>query len=273
MSKLNLYEKNVIISGVSSGIGKEIARILIDKYNCNVFGIARDENKIIDFIKELKNPDKLRHYALFDVSCEQSWVNFSKQLTEKNFIPDLLINCAGVLPKFASFENSEIKDIERVLNVNFFSCVYSAKHLLPHLKKSTFPCIVNVSSSASLADFAGITGYASSKSALKSFTLCLSSEIGKKGYIGCICPGFSSTGIFREQSASEKDLKLINKLSTPPEKVAKKTVKAIKKKKRLKIIGYDAKLMNFFYRLMPKMTSKIITKILKKSGLEIFKEL
>ena len=273
MAKLNLKNKNVIITGVSSGIGKEIARILIDEYNCKVFGIARDKNKILSFIKELKKPYNLSDYALFDVSCEESWKNFLNTLNEKRFTPDLLINCAGVLPKFASFEKTEIDDVKRVLNVNFLSCVYSTKHLLPLLKANGYPCIVNISSSASLADFAGITGYASSKSALKSFTLCLASEMGKHGYVGCICPGFSSTDIFRSQTASEKDLKLIKKLSTPPKKVARKTVKAIIKKKRLKVIGYDAKLMNFFYKLMPKTTSKIITKILKKSGLELFKDL
>ena len=273
MAKLKLTNKNVIITGISSGIGKEIARILIDDYNCKVFGIARDENKIVSFIKELKNPDNLCTYSLFDVSCEENWKNFLDTLNKENFTPDLLINCAGILPKFTSFEKVETVNFKRVLEVNFFACVYSVKYLLPLLKKSGFPCIVNVSSSASLADFAGITGYASSKSALKSFTLCLSSEVGKHGYVGCICPGFSSTDIFRSQSAGEKDLKLIKKFSTPPKKVARKTVKAIIKKKRIKIIGYDAKLMNFFYKIMPKTTSNIITKILKKSGLEMFKDM
>ena len=273
MSKIKLFNKNVIITGVSSGIGKELARILIDDYNCKVFGIARDENKILSFIKELKNPDKLSDYALFDIADENCWKDLVNTLTQKNFTPDVLINCAGILPKFANFEKCEIDDFKRVLEVNFLSCVYSTKHLMPLLKKSGFPCIVNVSSSSSLVDFAGITGYASSKSALKSFTLCLASEIGKNGYVGCICPGFSSTDIYRSQSASEKDLKLINKFSTPPKKVATKIVKAIIKKKKLKIIGYDAKLMNFFYKLMPKTTSKVITKFLKKSGLELFKDL
>ena len=107
----------------------------------------------------------------------------------------------------------------------------------------------------------------------QSFSLCLSAEFGKSAYVGCICPGFSNTDVFRNQSASEKDFKLIRKLSTSPQKIAKKTVKAIKAKKKLKIIGYDAKLMNFFYKLMPITTSKIITKILKKSGMQLFKNL
>ena len=272
MAKLDLKNKKIVISGFSSGIGKEITKLLIEKYNCQIYGIARDENKVISFIKSLKNADNIYGYSLFDVSEESNWISLASTLTTSNFLPDVLINCAGILPKFSSFKNSEISDVERVLKVNFLSCVYSSKHFLPLLEKSGFATIVNVSSSASLVTFAGISGYASSKSALKSFSLCISAELGKNGYVSCICPGFTNTDIFRNQDGSNKDFKLIKKLSTSPQKVAQKTVKAIIKKKKLKIIGYDAKLMNFFYRLMPHFTSKVITKILKKSGLKIFSD-
>lgn len=270
MAKLDLNNKKIVISGFSSGIGKEITKILVEKYNCQIYGIARDENKIISFIKTLKNPDNIYNYSLFDVSDEDSWIALAEKLKEIGFLPDMLINCAGILPKFSSFENSSSKELKRVLEVNFLSCVYSASHLLPLIKKSKNASFVNVSSSASLVTFAGISGYSASKSALKSFSMCLSAEMGKSVYVGCICPGFTNTDIFRNQSGSEKDFKLIKRLSTSPQKVAKKTVKAIIKKKKLKVIGYDARLMSFFYKLCPNLTSKIITKILKKSGLKIF---
>ena len=273
MARQNLNGKKVIISGISSGIGKEIARILIEKYDCEVYGIARNEDKIVSFKNELSKSRNLVGYSLFDVATEQNWINLQSELENIGFKAQILINCAGFLPPFARFERCKPSDIEKVLQTNFLSCVYSTHHLLPILKQSGFFSIVNVSSSASLATFAGISGYASSKSALKSFSLCLSAEFGKSAYVGCICPGFSNTDVFRNQSASEKDFNLIRKLSTSPQKIAKNTVKAIKAKKKLKIIGYDAKLMNFFYKLMPITTSKIITKILKKSGMQLFKNL
>ena len=82
---------------------------------------------------------------------------------------DFLINCAGILPKFSKFDKTNVDIIDEVMKVNFYSCVYSIKHMISILKKSTFPSIVNVSSSASLVTFAGISGYSASKSALKSF--------------------------------------------------------------------------------------------------------
>ena len=271
--KNKLNGKIVIITGISSGIGKEIAKLLIEKYDCKVYGIARNENKILKFKSELVKKENFLGYSLFDVSLEEKWLEFSNFYAQKFKSADVLINCAGMLPKFSKFDKTNVDIIDEVMKVNFYSCVYSIKHMISILKKSTFPSIVNVSSSASLVTFAGISGYSASKSALKSFSLCLAEEFDKNAYVGCICPGFTDTDIFINQEMPNKELRFIKKLCSSPQKVAKKTVKAIEKRKRIKIIGYDAKLMNFFYKLFPNFTSKMITKILKKSGFELFKNI
>ena len=49
-----LANKNIILTGASSGIGKEIAKVLINKpYNCKVLGIARTEEKLKELKEEL----------------------------------------------------------------------------------------------------------------------------------------------------------------------------------------------------------------------------
>lgn len=273
MCSKKLNGKTFIVSGVSSGIGKEIASLLIEKYDCSVYGIARNEQRILNFKNTLSKSEKFIGYSLFDVSIEQNWINFTNELNEKNVKVDGIINCAGILPKFLPFEVTSISDFSKIIDVNFYSCVYACNHILPILNKKQTPYIVNVASSASLVTFSGISGYSASKSALKSFTLCLASELDKKVHVTCICPGVTDTGIFINQNPTDKEIKLIRKICSSPKKVAKKTIKAIIKGKKLKIIGYDAKLMNFFYKLAPNLTAKIISKILKRSGLSIFKEL
>jgi len=273
MSNKKLNGKTFIISGISSGIGKEIARELIEKHGVKVYGIARNEQRILDFKQELKNKDNLLGYFLFDVSIEENWINLKKYFYEKDIKINGIINCAGILPKFSTFENTSVKDFRNIIDVNFYSCIYACEHILPILDKTTLQYVVNVASSASLVTFSGISGYASSKSALKSFTLCLASELDKKVNVTCICPGTTDTGIFRNQNATEKESRLIKKICSSPQKIAKKSIKAIIRGKKLKIVGYDAKLMNFFYKLAPNLTSKIISKILKKSGLSIFKQI
>ena len=104
MARQNLKNKKVILSGISSGIGKEIARILIEKYDCEVYGIARNEDKILNFKSELSKPQNLVGYSLFDVSIEQNWINLQNELKNTDFKAQIIINCAGFLPPFSKFE-------------------------------------------------------------------------------------------------------------------------------------------------------------------------
>jgi short-subunit dehydrogenase len=263
MSKNIFNNKSFIISGVSSGIGKEIARVLIEKYNCKIYGIARNEKRILDFISTLTKKENFLQYFLFDVSVEQNWINLKNEIIHQNLKIDGIINCAGILPKFACFSKTDVKVIKQVFDVNFYSCIYSCKHIIPLLNTEQPPYVANIASSASLVAFSGISVYSASKSALKSFTHCLSIEYKNKINVSCICPGVTDTGIFLNQQATNKEFKLIKKLCTSPKKVAIKTVKAIKNRRKIKIIGYDAKLMNFFYKLAPNLTASIITSILK----------
>ena len=269
MSWLN--GKTILISGISSGIGKAFAQKFIKDYDCTVYGIARNQEKVLKFKEELgEKAANLKEFFLFDVSVESNWQNLAQVLINKNISIDIVINCAGFLPPFKKFENVSGDTIKRVFDVDFFSCVYSVKHLLPLIKKSETPAIINVSSSAALATFAGISGYSAAKAALKQFTLSLAEEYRGEIYFGCICPGFTETNIFTDHDIIDKERKFISKISSSCDKIVGKSIKRIKKKKTLSVIGYDAKLMNFFYKLMPITTAKIITSILRKSKFEMF---
>ncbi len=83
-------------------------------------------------------------------------------------------------------------------------------------------------------------------------------------------PGFCKTNIMRSIDMSDKDKKLIDKVSISVEKCATKIVKAIDRKKARKVIGKDAKFMNFLYKIAPKKAGKIIAWFLRKSKLKLF---
>ena len=133
MKKSWLNEKTVVLTGVTSGIGKLLAKKLIEKHGCKIFGIGRNEQAIEEFKKELKEKSNLLMPYLFDVSKEENWKNFANELEEKNLQIDVLINNAGQLPKFKTFEKYECEDFENIMKVNFMASVYSCKHLLPLL--------------------------------------------------------------------------------------------------------------------------------------------
>jgi len=275
MGKKWLYGKNVIVTGASSGLGRGITKRLIEQYGCNVLGIARSEDKLLALKNELGELSDRFDYKLFDVSSEDNWVTLADTLSVVStaFKPDVLINNAGILPPFSRIENTTVENMRHVMDINFYSAVYATKHLLTILSKSTCPSIVNIASSSALAPLPGTSIYTASKSALKGFTECMQCEPHENTYIAIVCPGFTHTDIFRSQLVKTDENKLVNSLCMSCDKMVRKIVKGIAKRKRRMIFGLDAKAMDKLYRLMPRAAAKLFAKIMKVSKQDLFKDI
>ena len=272
MGKNELKNKIFVVSGASSGLGRLIAEKLIGN-DCVVFGIGRSEEKFRKFKEESGEKSKLFHAEIFDVTVKENWLKLAADIKESYGHIDGIINCAGVFPPFKKATGVSSEDAEKVMKTNFFSAVYAIETLFCLTEGVKKPIIVNVSSSSALCSIVGTSAYSASKSALKAYSEILGEELRGKAYVATVMPGFARTDIFRSQNTSFEENKLLYKMSMPAEKMANKIFKGIEKGKRRMIFGFDAKLMNFFYKLMPKTTTKIICKILKKSELKLFEDI
>lgn len=267
--RYNLRNKTVVLTGASSGIGKEIATLLIKKHNCKIFAIARRETLLYELQNQLG--ENFIPYP-FDVSIKEKWRDFATFLEKNDIQIDALINCAGILPKFSSAEKSTSEQTEMVMAVNFFSQIYATETLLPNIKKSSKGAIISFSSSSALCPFAGVSSYCASKSASRAYFECLARE-NKKIYVSTVMNGFVKTDIMRNQSASEKESRLVSWVSASAPRTARKIIRKIKRGKTRIIVGKDAHLMNFMYKLFPTSAPKIISWFLRKTGLELFKDI
>ena len=139
------YGKNIVLSGASSGIGFEMAKVFAVKYSCNVIGLGRTEEKLIkakNLIEELieigKKPKKGNkgtfEYRLVDVCDESAWLNLKNDLDKINFNIDVLINNAGVFLTFNKFENQDLETCKKVMETNFYASLYSYKTFIGDLK-------------------------------------------------------------------------------------------------------------------------------------------
>ena len=275
MSTCWLQGKTVVVTGASGGMGAGIAATLIKKHGCTVIGIARNERKILNFINELGEENAKRFsYRLFDVSVRENWESFAKELEEENIAVDVLINNAGILPKFKRFDRYSYEEIERAMNINFYSCIYSVKTMLPILQKSSSPAIINIDSSAALMTLAGTSMYSASKAALKSFTEALRLEFAGKIYVGMVCPGFTKTDIFSGQGdvGKGRGSKIIEMVSTDCDKMVKMIMFGIERKMPMQVRGMDAHAMSICNRLLPVAGSKLYSTIMKAAKVDIFDE-
>lgn len=271
MDKNWMNNKTVIITGASGGMGKGVAEKLIKEHGCTVIGIARSEEKMKKVVEELGEYADKFSYQLFDVSVEQNWIDFVENLKENGVKPDILINNAGILPKFDRFQNYTVEYIEKAMNINFYSAVYSIHALLPMLLESPAPAIINVDSSAALMTLAGTSVYSASKAALKALSEALREELRGKCYVGIVCPGFTKTDIFRDQSSTDaKGQKMLNMVSTSCDRMVKMIMNDIKTKRPLGVHGFDAAFMNYFGRLMPVQGGRLFSTVMKVSKLPLF---
>ena len=266
-----LNNKTVIVTGASSGMGKGITEKLIKEHGCTVLGVARSQQKMEALVAELGEYADKFSYQLFDVSDRASWDNYLAYLEENNIQPDVLINNAGILPKFDKFQHYSIEEIEKAMNINFYAAVYSMHALLPLILKSSSPAIINIDSSASLMSLAGTSVYSASKAALKSLTESMREELRGKCYVGIVCPGFTKTDIFRNQGDSdEKAQKMLNMVSTSCDKMVNMIMNGISKKHSLMVFGMDAAFMNYFGRLLPVQGGRLFSAVMKMSKLPLF---
>ena len=271
-SKKWINGRNFVVSGASSGIGRLLTEKLID-CGCTVTGIGRSEKKFDDFKLSLGEKSANLNVEIFDVTEEREWEALAKRLEEKYGKIDGVINCAGIFPPFKKTVACTSEETESVIKTNFLSAVYAINNLFSLIERSDNPAIVNVSSASALATIVGTAGYSASKSALKSYTEVLAEELRGKVYVGLVMPGFARTDIFRMQNTKFDENKLLYLASRSAEKMSAKIFRGILKKKRKMIIGKDAKAMNFFFRFMPKTTSRIVSKILKKSKMRLFDDI
>ena len=267
--------KTVIISGASSGIGKGLVKKLISEHGCTVIGIARNETKMKALVSELGDKARYFSYYLFDVAEKESWRSFANDLIEKGIQPDILINNAGILPKFNKFGHYSLDYIDRAMQVNFYSNVYSMNVMIPILLKSKSAGIVNISSSAALCSLAGTSIYSASKAAVKSMTESIREEYRGRIYVGLVCPGFTKTDIFHNQDRGNEtgmNDKMLDMVSTSCERMVNDIVNVIWIKKSNMVFGIDARMMHDSTRFFGVLTSKVSSAVIRKAHLEMFKD-
>jgi len=179
-----------------------------------------------------------------------------------------------------TIEDLDYKDLEWVMNINFYGMVYGTKTFLPLLKKQSEAALVNISSLFGIAGIGQQGAYCASKFAIRGFTESLRMEAlldFPNVLIHTVHPGGIKTSIAKNskwvgeipsKAEMEKITRRFEKLFiTTAESAAATIVKGIQKKKSKILIGKDAKRLDLMVRLMPTGYSKFVANQFKKAKL------
>lgn len=265
MAKKNwIYGRNVVVTGCSTGIGKELTVQLVKNFGCNVMGVARNKQKL-DLLKE-ELGDKF-DYRRFDISDENAWYDFSEEMQNIGYNVDVLINNAGMIQEFSQYADMDMQTIRKIVDTNFNSVIFGVAAFLPLIKKSKFGYIVNISSASAILPVCGETVYSATKGAVRAFSESLAQDLSGFGIgVSCVMPGPVKTDLYKQRDAggsAKKDYELVEKIGITAETAAKRIIKAMRKRKVRVLIDAVAKLMDFGMRVAPSLTQKITCKAMK----------
>jgi len=223
--KINLANKNILLTGASRGIGKAIAQALCD----SGARLALHYNSNGKMARELAGSFNNGSFALqADLGDAGNAEEMFTRALEKMKRIDVLINNAGIAKKspINSGNHEWLENLRKTLEVNLSASSFLCKMAINHFVSNGGGIIINISSRAAFrGDTAEYIAYAASKGGIVSLTKSIAKEFGKDGITAFnIAPGFVKTDMaddFLEEYGEEhlvKDLSL--KRITNPEDLA-----------------------------------------------------
>lgn len=184
---------NIIITGASSGIGREAALRLAESPQNRVFVIARNEKALRRLAEECENKNIVA--MPFDITESRSSIRELKNsLSNDPGTIDILINNAGYLVN-KPFEMHNEEEVASTVAVNFTGPAALISELLPLLTRGSH--VVNIGSMGGFQGslkFKGLAWYSAAKGALAILTESLAAEYADRGiFFNCLCPGSVQT--------------------------------------------------------------------------------
>lgn len=194
---MKLEHRTILITGGTSGIGRELARALLKRGN-TVIVTGRDRTKLDDFARESPAVHAIRSDAADPDAMLQLYTDVTARFPEL----DMLINNAGIMRNLKL--DGDPQDITREIAINLCGPIQMIQHFLPHLKTRPGALIVNVTSGLAFLPFPSAPVYCASKAALHSFTQSLRIQLEGSGVtVVELAPPGTETPLFRAEFERE----------------------------------------------------------------------
>ena len=238
--------RTAVVTGASSGIGREFVKQIDNCGFDEIWGIALDEDGLLSLKKEIKT----NFIALpMDLTKENSFKNYIELLKEKSPNVELLINCSG-FGKFGRYDEIPLEQSCNMIDLNCKATVKMTELTLPYMKKLSR--IIQIASISGFAPIPYINVYASTKAFLKSYSLALGEELKPRDIsVTCVCPYWTKTQFFNRAKSTKNEVITYYQVMYDAKKVVRYALKCANRRKKLSLYGATTKFMAFLTRIIP----------------------
>lgn len=249
-----------LITGASSGIGLELAKIHASKGD-NLVLVARNKNKLDEIKVDLEKKYKVNVYTIEkDLSASNASQELYNETSNQSIRIDYLINNAG-FGDFGMFTETDWNKELQMINLNITALTHLTKLYVSEMVMRKSGKIMNVASTAAFQSGPTMAVYYATKAYVLSFSEALANEVGDKGVtITTLCPGPTESGFQAAAAMEESALVKGKKLPTSKE-VAEFAYASMIKGKTIAIHGLMNAIMANSVRFLPR---KLVVKITRK---------
>ena len=240
--------KIAVVTGASSGIGKEFVKKLAEREEFEqIWIIARRKDRLLDL--ELKYGQKIVPFAL-DLTNFDDLESVKLELENQNPEISLLINCAG-FAKFGKYDEIAVEDSLKMVDLNCKALIYLSEICVPFMKEGSK--ILQVDSIAAFQPIPYLNVYGATKAFVMNYSLALDKELAKKGIrVYALCTGWTKTEFFDNAGNENGAVTKFGRFFTA-EEIANYALKKIKNSKKVLLIpSFKNKLLAVAVKILPK---------------------
>lgn len=236
-----------IITGASSGMGREFARQLDSEGLDQLWLIARRRDRLEELAAGLRTPCRTLPLDLTDPAAADRLV---QALTAADAVVRVLI-CAAGFGKYGTWQDLTRREIHDMIAVNDRALVDVTYAVLPHMDRGGR--ILTMGSASAFQPLPEFNLYASTKAFAVHFSRALNVELKARGItVTCVCPGFVRTEFFQvaQDTANPDTCQNFTPLYEP-EDVVRKALKDSRRGRDLSVLGLNTKAKRLSARLLP----------------------
>jgi hypothetical protein len=239
MSAIALKDKKVLITGASSGIGRELARCFaMEKAHLIIASLPSEKKTLEAWAQTLRREYGVQIQALVeDLAPSDGPEKLYRQVTALHSGIDVLVNNAGIMA-FGLFHQLSLESQERIVAVNLRAYMLLMRLFLPDMIRAGTGSIFNVSSVSAFVPTPRHAVYGATKAFIQSLSEAVQEEIKGTGVrTFTLNPGYTDTPLLRVQGFPEKLRFYSFGGKSAPTVIARKGVDAFKRGKRVYIPG------------------------------------
>jgi short-subunit dehydrogenase len=265
MTRRTLAGKRALVTGASSGIGRELA-VQLAREGVSLILVARREPELralqLDLTKSELSGESPRaiHIVPGDVT-RGATRDAAIELARKHLGGlDILINNAGV-SAHGRFEDASPERLRAIMEVNFFATAELTRTALPLLREGNEPAVVNIGSILGRRGVPFNSDYCASKFALVGWSESIRPELARHGIdVLLVNPGTTDTDFFEHMIEKTGEPPWKKQQGVAPSKVAQATIEAIRRRKSEIVVGKRGQFLVWLNRTAPRWLDRRLSR-------------